>query len=487
LTEPWHFNQSVLLKVPEGVGPEAVEVALQQLVAHHDALRMRFIRNGDGKWRQEYTKQEGARVLEQMDLRHLPEREWKVVVEREAGRLQKSLDLQAGPLMRAAWFDFGKGERRLFLVIHHLVVDGVSWRILLGDLQRLCGEEAELWRFAVRSSSFGQWVEALEEYAEILAGCGVHPVFTLAAMARNDVCAQPAGAHSVLDIGRDQSELAAFDHGVPTAIRILPWGGEQITQAVAERLRVGPEEAEKLKQKLDADTAPDGELGHSIQGALGIALESLAGCLKGGLNGHQRLCLAGKSARSRDFAPKLSRLLGNGVECERLESGSGPGRSAAILGLRNVVETQGGVPRRPRWAHAHEFLHHCRDPCRRVENSAGVNPQYTLRPQARHKPGHRRPGTNRHHDMLSTGHLLFELRGAREIPARRERVRAPERKNRRPFPAPAQLGGDRGDHIVKRVSRNLTSAAHIGLEETVQREISGSTRGSIALQDQYDA
>jgi non-ribosomal peptide synthase protein (TIGR01720 family) len=98
--------------------------------------------------------------------------------------------LKNGPLLRAGWFELGGGERRLLVVIHHLVVDGVSWRILLQDLQALCdqkkrGKELQL---PARSSSYGKWSEALEEYAgseelqrelrywEELASCEVLPL-----------------------------------------------------------------------------------------------------------------------------------------------------------------------------------------------------------------------------------------------------------------------------------------------------------------------
>jgi non-ribosomal peptide synthase protein (TIGR01720 family) len=82
--------------------------------------------------------------------------------ERESGRLQASLGLREGRLLRAGWFELGGGERRLLLIVHHLAVDGVSWRIVLEDLQRLCrGEE-----WGGRSSSYRAWAEQLQEQAE---------------------------------------------------------------------------------------------------------------------------------------------------------------------------------------------------------------------------------------------------------------------------------------------------------------------------------
>src|SRR5581483_10887385 len=69
--------------------------------------------------------------------------------------------------------------------------------------------------------------ELLEEYSEVLAGCGISPVFTLAALARSRTCHHPPGAYAVLDIGRNSSELITFENGAPISLRNLPWGGEK--------------------------------------------------------------------------------------------------------------------------------------------------------------------------------------------------------------------------------------------------------------------
>jgi non-ribosomal peptide synthase protein (TIGR01720 family) len=79
------------------------------------------------------------------------------------------LDLSTGPLLRAVYFDWGEGvEGRLLLVIHHLAVDGVSWRILLEDLQRgyeqlRAGQALEL---AAKTTSYQRWAEELWQQAQ---------------------------------------------------------------------------------------------------------------------------------------------------------------------------------------------------------------------------------------------------------------------------------------------------------------------------------
>src|SRR5262245_40191391 len=84
-----------------------------------------------------------------------------------AQALQRSLDLGRGPLLRAGHYRLGEEGERLLLVVHHLVVDGVSWRVLLEDLARgyeqaRRGEGPSLPR---KSSSYRRWAEALKEYA----------------------------------------------------------------------------------------------------------------------------------------------------------------------------------------------------------------------------------------------------------------------------------------------------------------------------------
>jgi len=174
--------------------------------------------------------------------------------------------------------------------------------------------------------------EVIEEYAEILSECGVIPVFTVAALARRHVRPRPPQTCALLDVGRNSAELITFESGVPLAVRVLPWGGESVTRAIAEQLGIARNEAEKLKIGLAQDPSGDAEPG-PIQGAIDAALVSLAGSIKGQWTG-QKIYLSGRSAQLRDFAPRLARRLGNGAQCELLDPAPGEGRSAAVLGLR---------------------------------------------------------------------------------------------------------------------------------------------------------
>jgi amino acid adenylation domain-containing protein/non-ribosomal peptide synthase protein (TIGR01720 family) len=162
-SEPHHFNQAVLLE-GQGLSPALVEQALAHVVSHHDALRLRFARTAAG-WRQAHAT-EGAAGLEHVDLSGL-DVSVEAVLRARAERLQANLDLAEGPLVRAALFDLGARGQRLLLIIHHLVVDAVSWRILLEDLdtayeQLLRGTAV---RLPAKTTAFKHWAERLIAHA----------------------------------------------------------------------------------------------------------------------------------------------------------------------------------------------------------------------------------------------------------------------------------------------------------------------------------
>nr|WP_227106804.1 non-ribosomal peptide synthetase [Chromobacterium rhizoryzae] len=140
LPRPGHWNQALLLSVAAGVSAPALRDALLRLEQSHDAFRLRFAAGADG-WRQHYAPREALREedwLERVDLSALPAAERAAAIEARAEAAQRALDLERGPLLRAVHFDCGDGEAgRLLLLIHHLIVDGVSWRVLLQDLAGL--------------------------------------------------------------------------------------------------------------------------------------------------------------------------------------------------------------------------------------------------------------------------------------------------------------------------------------------------------------
>jgi amino acid adenylation domain-containing protein/non-ribosomal peptide synthase protein (TIGR01720 family) len=167
LSEPHHFNQAVLLQVQQQVDLALLEQALQQLLLHHDALRLKFEPTESG-WQQFHQSSTDVSLqLSHWDFSGLTEVEQNQAIETTANELQASLNLSSGTLLRVGFFDLGASQpSRLLIVIHHLVVDGVSWRILLEDLQTAYEQLSQGVPVALpaKTTSFQQWSQKLREY-----------------------------------------------------------------------------------------------------------------------------------------------------------------------------------------------------------------------------------------------------------------------------------------------------------------------------------
>ncbi len=168
LQAPEHFNQAILLQCREPLDVVHLAAALQAVLSEHASLRLAFVRGNDGQWRQRYCElselQDGLRADPVLWLRDALDSEAALAI---ANQAQRSLDITNGRLLRAVYSELADGSQRLLLVAHHLGIDGVSWRILLEDLQQaytqLCnGQEP---RFSARTSSYRAWAQSLREYA----------------------------------------------------------------------------------------------------------------------------------------------------------------------------------------------------------------------------------------------------------------------------------------------------------------------------------
>ena len=158
-----HFNQAVMLKPSRPVDAAALKEALQDIWRRHDALRMQF-HQPRGAY-QQYNRGVDVPVdFEVVDCRGRDDE--RAALDRHAEAAQAGFDLQNTPLMKAVLYQTTQGDRLLW-AIHHLVVDGVSWRILLEDIEnayraRLEGEAAAL---PARTASYQQWALALQRFA----------------------------------------------------------------------------------------------------------------------------------------------------------------------------------------------------------------------------------------------------------------------------------------------------------------------------------
>ncbi|RPI41317.1 MAG: methyltransferase, partial [Betaproteobacteria bacterium] len=157
------FSQSVILQTPAGLDTAALAAALQALLDHHDALRMRVDASGTAHVLPA-SPVPAADCLQRISIADLEDGERERALERARDQASARLDPARGRLLQAVWADAGsKAPGRLVLVIHHLAVDGVSWRILMSDLAAAYAAAAAHTRIVLPPvpASFGAWARRL--------------------------------------------------------------------------------------------------------------------------------------------------------------------------------------------------------------------------------------------------------------------------------------------------------------------------------------
>lgn len=165
--EPQHWNQAFAFELKLPVSSHQVQVAWHWLVEQHPALRQRFVRESASRILQPPPDALVAPVLI-LHAGHLDGAQTVAMIEERATEAQAGLSYERGPLARALFVDAG-AERaaRLVLIIHHLVVDGVSWRVLREDLEAalLALRQGEPLPLLPPSASTRQWAVALAAHA----------------------------------------------------------------------------------------------------------------------------------------------------------------------------------------------------------------------------------------------------------------------------------------------------------------------------------
>lgn len=177
LPEPHHWNMSIVLETPPNVNHNWLEQVIQHLNEHHDALRLRFEQVGT-VWQQIYASCElaqlsgGMDLFSRLNLSDIPESEQARAIETEIAKMQATLNLSTAPLIRVALFNLGADQPgRLAIAIHHLIMDGISWRIWLEDFQRAYQQlsKGEAIQLPAKTTSFKHWAERLTVYAQSTA------------------------------------------------------------------------------------------------------------------------------------------------------------------------------------------------------------------------------------------------------------------------------------------------------------------------------
>ncbi len=161
-----HFNQSIMVYYKDGLKEEYIRQAFVEIINHHDALRTIC---------EVYNDQLKQHVLPIVDSNFIDlktfyfhdEEGLDKLIENECNKIQASIDLNNGPLVKLGLFKTKEGDH-LLIVINHLIIDNVSWRIILEDFNNLYKAEITNSKYEMPSKthSYKVWVNRLYEYAE---------------------------------------------------------------------------------------------------------------------------------------------------------------------------------------------------------------------------------------------------------------------------------------------------------------------------------
>ncbi len=159
-----HYNQAVALQLEERLDRAKLEKIFKRLQSHHDALRTVF-REHEGVIVAEIVDDLMPVHIEEFDLRD--ECDPTAALVEKANGVQARINLEHGPLMKIGLFHLDEGDR-LLIVIHHLVVDGVSWRILFEDIAELYLQlkQGTPLQLQSKSSSIKAWANRLRQFAD---------------------------------------------------------------------------------------------------------------------------------------------------------------------------------------------------------------------------------------------------------------------------------------------------------------------------------
>ncbi|MBL7253034.1 non-ribosomal peptide synthetase [Paractinoplanes lichenicola] len=294
------FTLPVLLNVPAHADVRRV---LQAVLDRHDGLRLRLRRIASVLWTQEATPSvDAGDLLRRVDVSALPEDELADLVAAEASAAVDRLDPDEGRMLQAVWFDAGDRPGRLLLMAHHLVVDGVSWRILLDDLATAAagaplppaGTSLRRYAQAVqaqaqapqRLAELEHWMQVLAPGAELLPGGALAPgAESLPSGASGPFARRrvtrlgTAETRALLSAEITETLLAALYRGVRGAnggdllVEVERHGREQIEPGLdlartvgwltaVQPVRLGGADKQTIGEQLRA--APDGGLGYGM-------------------------------------------------------------------------------------------------------------------------------------------------------------------------------------------------------------------------------
>ena len=167
-----HFNQSFFLRIIRNTQECEFRQAIETLISRHSMLRARFSQTTEGIWQQRVTKE----VVKSYRFRS-HEIESQDQATAAIADSQATLDPTNGPLFAVDLFNLKRGDQLVFLVGHHLVIDLVSWRTILEELEELLKDPTT--PSMVRPLPFQTWCRLQLEHSRSVQVSKVLPASTI--------------------------------------------------------------------------------------------------------------------------------------------------------------------------------------------------------------------------------------------------------------------------------------------------------------------
>lgn len=164
-----HYHQSVMADLKIEVDLHQIESALRKIIQHHKGLQMKYCLQR--KQLLSMNRRENEFMIPVYDLTLLPPGTQWTEQKKISSQLHALTDIGQELLLKAALFVLEGNRKRLLLTAHHLVIDGISWRIILEDLDRLlhqlsCRQPLEL---TPATNSLQDWAVYLENRGKTIS------------------------------------------------------------------------------------------------------------------------------------------------------------------------------------------------------------------------------------------------------------------------------------------------------------------------------
>lgn len=165
-----HFNQFVLLTCQQSIQIDALTKVLNRLTEHHDMLRCIYSKNANGQYIQEILPVQENRFFELLEFDFCNQSDKHVLnmkIEQACQQVQTQMEITKTPLLKAAVIRTMDKEY-LLLTAHHLIIDGISWRVLLEDFNKgyLDCLQGKVIAFPPKTMSFLEWSKQVKSYSQ---------------------------------------------------------------------------------------------------------------------------------------------------------------------------------------------------------------------------------------------------------------------------------------------------------------------------------